>query len=109
MAIRFHLDEHVSPVVAESLRRRGVDVSTSQEARLLGETDFDQLSFATEQGRALVTCDHGFLTRHVVQSAEFGICFCEIDKYSTHQLSEALLIVAECMHEDEMRFHVQYL
>ncbi|MBK9713373.1 MAG: hypothetical protein IPO81_19020 [Kouleothrix sp.] len=35
--IRFALDEHVAPAVAAGLRRRGVDVTTPQEAELLME------------------------------------------------------------------------
>jgi hypothetical protein len=30
--LRFHLDEHVSPAVAEGLRRRGIDVTTTLDA-----------------------------------------------------------------------------
>jgi predicted nuclease of predicted toxin-antitoxin system len=61
MAIRFHFDEHVSPTLAEALRRKGVDVSTSQEAALLGSDDLDQISFAIHQERILVTFDDDFL------------------------------------------------
>jgi uncharacterized protein with PIN domain len=109
MAIRFHLDEHVSPSVAKALRQHGFDVTTSQEQRLLGEADESQLAFATKQGRALVTCDEGFTRPETVEAAEYGICYCHIDKYSVREFSHALLIVAECMHEDEMHRHLQYL
>ena len=34
--IRFHLDEHVAHAIAEGLRRRGVDVTTTTDAGLLG-------------------------------------------------------------------------
>lgn len=33
--IRFHLDENVSNVIADGLRRRGVDVSTTPEQGLI--------------------------------------------------------------------------
>ena len=39
--IRFHCDEQVERAIAEALRRRGIDVTTTPEARLLGATDFD--------------------------------------------------------------------
>ena len=37
--IKFYLDEHVNPAVADGLRRRGVDVLTTQEAGMLGASD----------------------------------------------------------------------
>jgi len=32
LAIRYHLDEHVDPVIADGLRRRGIDATTAVEA-----------------------------------------------------------------------------
>lgn len=55
--IRFHLDEHVSHAIAHALRRRGVDVSTTTDAGLLGVEDGDQLAYATAERRVLVTHD----------------------------------------------------
>jgi hypothetical protein len=34
--ILFHLDEHVAPAVADGLRRRSIDVSTTVDAGLVG-------------------------------------------------------------------------
>ena len=33
--IRFHLDENVSNAIAEGLRRRGIDVTTTSETGLI--------------------------------------------------------------------------
>ncbi|QDU90849.1 hypothetical protein Pla175_42620 [Pirellulimonas nuda] len=109
MAIKFHLDEHLSPSLAIALRRSGVDVSTSQEAALLGEPDPNQLSFAVVNGRALVTNDIGFTRPPMVEKADFGICYCHCQKYAIGELVKALLLVHECMSEAEMRNHVEYL
>ncbi|WP_302884955.1 hypothetical protein [Kovacikia minuta] len=40
--IRFHLDENIDPAIALALRRAGIDVTTSQEANLLAESDIAQ-------------------------------------------------------------------
>src|SRR5207249_5818940 len=40
--IRFHLDENCSKAIAEGLRRRGVEVTTTPQAGLLGATDEEQ-------------------------------------------------------------------
>jgi Domain of unknown function (DUF5615) len=37
--IRFHLDENVSNAVAEGLRRRGIDVTTTSEQGLISVSD----------------------------------------------------------------------
>ncbi len=55
--IRFHLDEHVSHTIAHALRRRGVEVSTTTEAGLLGAEDEDQLAYTLLERRVLVTHD----------------------------------------------------
>lgn len=47
--IRFHLDENVDPDIALALRQTGIDVTTSQEANLLAESDTVQLDFAKTQ------------------------------------------------------------
>ena len=44
--IRFHCDEQVERAIAEALRRRGIDVTTTPEAGLLGAADEEQLAFA---------------------------------------------------------------
>jgi hypothetical protein len=37
--IRFHCDEQVERAMAEALKRRGIDVRTTPQARLLGDID----------------------------------------------------------------------
>ncbi len=55
--LRYYFDEHVKPAIPKELRKRGVDVLTTQEARRAnqGIGDSDQLAYATSLGRVLVT------------------------------------------------------
>jgi predicted nuclease of predicted toxin-antitoxin system len=53
--IKFHLDENVSNAVAEGLRRRGIDVTTTPKQNLMGASDPEQLAFALEQQRVIFT------------------------------------------------------
>jgi len=62
--IRFHLDEHVDHAVADGLRRRSIDCTTTADAGLLGAGDPDQLVFAKSQGRVLFSNDSDFLRAH---------------------------------------------
>lgn len=40
--IRFHLDEHIDFDIALALRRHGIDVTTTNDARLRTKSDLDQ-------------------------------------------------------------------
>ncbi|MBI4401582.1 MAG: DUF5615 family PIN-like protein [Nitrospirae bacterium] len=55
MAIKLYLDEDVDPLLAQVLRDRGIDCLSTQEAHKLGRSDSEQLVFATEQDRVLLT------------------------------------------------------
>jgi hypothetical protein len=45
--IRFHLDENCPRAIAAGLRRRGIDVTTTPEAGLMGASDEQQVTTAT--------------------------------------------------------------
>lgn len=43
--IRFHLDENVDAAIADGLRRRGIDVTTTAQADLLSASDEEHVEF----------------------------------------------------------------
>jgi len=45
-SLRFHLDEHIPFALADELRRRGVDVTTTADAGLLGAEDESHVEYA---------------------------------------------------------------
>jgi predicted nuclease of predicted toxin-antitoxin system len=55
--MRFHLDENVDHAIADGLRRRAIDVTTSTDVGLLGAADESQVAFALEESRVIVTHD----------------------------------------------------
>ena len=109
MLIRFHLDEHLPTALAKALRRYGYDVSTCQEAGILGSEDGAHLRFAVGAGRVLVTHDDDFLGPLVRSAPHCGVCYCHPDKYSLGELIHALNLVAECCSAEEMYNRVEYL
>lgn len=54
--LRYYFDEHMNPDLATQLRKRGIDVLTTQEAGHANQkfSDADQLAYATSLGRILV-------------------------------------------------------
>ena len=61
MQPKFYADENVPLAISRALQRRGIDILTAQEARLLGKSDLDQLSFAIKHHRVIITHDSDFL------------------------------------------------
>jgi Domain of unknown function (DUF5615) len=108
-AIRFYLDQHQSHALAAGLRARGIDVLMAQEAGRCGDSDADQLAFATAEGRVMVTFDPDFLTLHGAGTPHAGIAWCPATKYGVGQLIDALVLVYGAMTPDEMMNHVEYL
>jgi predicted nuclease of predicted toxin-antitoxin system len=53
--IRLYLDEDVNVLLADMLRARGFDVTTTREAGQIGKSDGEQLAFATSREQAILT------------------------------------------------------
>ena len=53
--MKFHLDEDLSPRIAELLRERGQDAISVHEIGAQGQSDWEQLERAQQDGRCLVT------------------------------------------------------
>ncbi|WP_155960363.1 DUF5615 family PIN-like protein [Fischerella sp. PCC 9605] len=53
--IRFHLDENVSNAIADGLRRRDIDVTTTPEQGLISVSDEEQVAIALAEGRVIFT------------------------------------------------------
>ena len=55
--MKFYLDEDLTPLVAVTARKRGVDAVSAHEVGQIGLSDAEQLAFATTQGRCLVSAN----------------------------------------------------
>ena len=58
--VRLYFDRHIMARLADDLRSSGFDALTTEEAGLDTATDEQQLAFATEQGRAILTYNWSF-------------------------------------------------
>jgi predicted nuclease of predicted toxin-antitoxin system len=75
--IRFHLDENCPNSIAEGLRRRGIDVTTTPEVGLRGAVDEDQLAGCLAEGRVLFSYDDDMLRLAATGVPHAGIVYCQ--------------------------------
>ncbi|MGD9635242.1 MAG: DUF5615 family PIN-like protein [Pirellulales bacterium] len=107
--MKFHLDENVDHAIARGLQRRSIDVTTSTSAALLSRPDEDQLTFAARERRVLVTHDRDLLRLHGLGLAHAGIAYCQSGSKTIGEIVRQLLLMHECLADDEMRGQVEYL
>lgn len=108
-AISLYLDENLSPRIAEQLRKRHIDIVTTQELGLRGETDENHLANATKMGRVFVTGDTDLL-RLASQGIEHaGIVFGIQEANSIGDWVKALELICFIYTPDDMKNHVEYI
>ena len=107
--IRYHLDEHIPLAIAEALRRRGIDVSTTQDVGLIGATDEAQLAYCRDQCRVLVTSDADMLRLHGQGVEHAGIAYLTAASGSLGDVIRALEFIWQVLEAEDMRNRVEYL
>lgn len=60
--MKLYVDADITPRLARILRGRGYDVLAAHEAGNADASDEEQMAYAAEQGRALLTCNAGDFT-----------------------------------------------
>lgn len=109
MTIRFHLDENVDIALAEALKRRAIDATTSAEAGLNGASDREQLEFATAHRRGLVTHDSDFLRMASQGVRRCGIVFCPVRRFQIGRVTLALSAIRRHRTHEEFLNRVEFL
>jgi predicted nuclease of predicted toxin-antitoxin system len=107
--IRYHLDENVDPDVAAGLRRHGIDVTTTFESGLQGQSDDVQWKFVSSEGRVMMTHDTDFLRLSKQDPNHAGIVYCAKDARSVGEMIRSLMLIFELMSAEEMRGRVEYI
>jgi hypothetical protein len=107
--IRFHLDEHCPRAVADGLRRRGINVTTTPDAGLLHATDEEHVAFALPEGRVVFTNDDDFLALLARGIAHAGIVYCHPQARSIGEVIRALELLWEVYDPVEMAGQVEYI
>ena len=107
--IRFHLDECCDPAIADGLRRRGIDVTTSQGARLLRAEDEEQAAYGLAENRVVLTHDADFLRLQSAGVPHAGIAFCHKDTLGLGEIIRRLVLVWEIYEPEEMANRVEFI
>jgi predicted nuclease of predicted toxin-antitoxin system len=108
-AIKFHLDEPVANAIAEGLRRRGIDVTTTPQMGMKGLPDEDQLAFARSQDRVIFTQDDDFLKLHSQQIAHCGIIYCHPATRTIGEILRSLVLIWEVLTPEDMENHLEFI
>ena len=90
------------------LCRRGIDVTTTNDAELRGAGDDRQLAFAREQRRVIHTNDPDFLRLDAAGIQHSGIVFCSAGSRTIGQVIEYLTMLDALLSEEEMQNHVEF-
>lgn len=109
---KLHLNEHLSPRLAEQLRKYGFDVTSTLEVGLVEATDTEQLAYAATQERAIVTFNHrDFAVLHEQYMGEgqthWGIIFSTEE--SLDVLRRRLLRLLNTLSSLELRNQIRWL
>jgi Domain of unknown function (DUF5615) len=107
--IKFHLDENVSNAVAEGLRRRGIDATTTPEQNLMGASDPEQLAFALGQQRVIFTQDDDFLKLHQANVPHSGIAYCHQGSRTIGEIVKTLALIWEWVDPEDMVGQIEFI
>ena len=107
--IKFHLDENARNAIAQGLRRRGIDVTTTSEESLISVSDEAQLEFALSQNRVIFTQDTDFLRINQTNTKHCGIVFCSQGSKSIGEIIRGLILVWELLEPEDMYGKVEFL
>jgi hypothetical protein len=72
---KFHLDDNMPHGVADGLRKRDRDCTTTQDAGLIFAADTEHMAYALSEGRVVVTRDDDFLALDAEGVQHAGIVY----------------------------------
>lgn len=113
--VALYTDEDVTDDLAPALRRRGYDAQSTAEAGNLSLSDENQLRYATEQGKTILTYNIEDFVSLTHQWHEQGIAHAGIilsEQFSQRRFGELLrrlLRLLDSLTADEMHQQIIYL
>jgi predicted nuclease of predicted toxin-antitoxin system len=113
MPLSLYMDVHVPLAITEGLRRRGIDVLTSQGDHTAEKDDESLLARATSLGRLFFTQDQDLLAIAAIwQGSEkpfVGIIYAHQERASLGRLVADIELLARCCVLEDLSNRVTYL
>ncbi|HZW32136.1 MAG TPA: DUF5615 family PIN-like protein [Isosphaeraceae bacterium] len=110
--VHFFTDEDIHGQVAVQLRAAGFDAISTPEAGRLGQSDLDQLTWATAEGRAVVTFNVADFARLHHEWMIQGRHHCGVivsQQRPLGDLFKRLLHLGKILGADDMKDRLEYL
>jgi hypothetical protein len=107
--LAFHLDEHMDHAIAQGLRGRGIDCTTTTDAGLLGTADEAHIEFGRNERRVIVTNDPDFLEFANQGVEHAGIAFVPHGLRSIGHIIRQLCLMNDCLEPGEMAGRLEFL
>lgn len=110
--ISLYLDEDVSTLIAELVKRRGFQAGTARDAGKLGLSDVEQLAYASEQRMAILThnrADFEALARRYIAGGKLHSGIIIAVRRPVHEVSRRLLSLLNQVTADEMENQLLYI
>jgi predicted nuclease of predicted toxin-antitoxin system len=110
--IGLYLDEDVNVLVGDLLNARGFDALTVRDAGQLQASDEEQLAYAVNQQRALVTHNRSdfeelIQTYFAAERKHYGVILAT--RRSPQEIAQRLLVILNRVTADEMENQVRYI
>jgi predicted nuclease of predicted toxin-antitoxin system len=110
--VDLYLDEDVNVLIADLMRARGFQVTTTQAAGQTGCTDAGQLAFATSQGKAILThnrVDFEALAQRYFEEKKVHSGIIVAVRRPPKELSRRILILLDSVTADEIENQILYI
>ena len=110
--VDLYLDEDVNVLIADLMRARGFQVTTTQAAGQKGSTDANQWAFATSQGKAILTHNRvhfeALAQRYFDEKKPHSGIILAV-RQPPKELSRRILILLDSMTADEIENPIRYI
>ncbi len=108
-ALRFYLDENIQVVIAEQLKRRGIEAVTVRDLGLLGDDDASHLERAARMG--FVLCSHDTDYAQLASSGieHAGIIIGQQDRHLIGDWVRGLTLYHAVYTAEEMQNRLEFL
>ncbi|MEQ9618789.1 MAG: DUF5615 family PIN-like protein [Deltaproteobacteria bacterium] len=107
-----YLDEDVDVLVARLIEAHGFSVITTRDAGQLGNTDIEQLNFAVNNGKTLLThnrVDFELLAKNFADISREHSGIIIASRNSPYEIVRRLLLILNQVTADEMKNQVRHI